>query len=281
MKRIYLLKGLPGSGKSTWAKRYQAEHPDTVRVNKDDLRAMLHNSKYSKGRERFVLSVRDFVVEQALISGHDVIVDDTNLSPSHLARMKEIAARHSAEVVTKSFLDVPIEECIARDLTRLNSVGERVIRQMYRQYIEPPLPKIDYNADLPDVVICDIDGTLALFGTANPYDRDFMQDEINTAVLTLLHYYSEDVVLLSGRKAKYREQTEQWLTKHGVPFVNLYMRNDNDSRRDVEVKEEFYHQHIQGKYNVRMVIDDRLQVCRMWHRLGLPLFRVGDPDADF
>lgn len=28
-------------------------------------------------------------------------------------------------------------------------------------------------------------------------------------------------------------------------------------------------------------LDDRLRVCRMWHSLGLPVFRVGDPDADF
>jgi len=42
-----------------------------------------------------------------------------------------------------------------------------------------------------------------------------------------------------------------------------------------------YEKCIKGKFNVNAVFDDRLQVCRMWHELGLPLFRVGDPDADF
>jgi hypothetical protein len=59
------------------------------------------------------------------------------------------------------------------------------------------------------------------------------------------------------------------------------MRHNGDYRKDVVVKEEMYNDHIKGKYNVTVVIDDRLQVCRMWHRLGLPLLRVGDPDADF
>jgi predicted kinase len=280
-RRIYFLRGLPGSGKSTWAKQYQAEHPDVVRVNKDDLRSMLHNGKHSKSREHFVLTVRDFIIDTALSEGHDVICDDTNFHPRHLARLKEIAGKHGAIVEVKDFTHVPLEECIARDLVRPNSVGERVIREMYRQYIEPTSPPIPYDASLPDVVLCDIDGTLALFGKANPYDRDFMQDEINKAVLALLHHYDKDVVLLSGRKEKFREQTEQWLKQHGVPFVQLYMRPDNDARKDVLIKEELYYAHIHGKCNVCMVIDDRLQVCRMWHRLGLPLFRVGDPDADF
>jgi len=37
-----------------------------VRVNKDDLRSMLHNSIYSESNEKFVLSVRDFAVEECL-----------------------------------------------------------------------------------------------------------------------------------------------------------------------------------------------------------------------
>ena len=280
-KRIIFLKGLPGSGKSTWARQYLLDHPGTVRANKDELRATLHASVHSKARENFVLAVRDFIIDKALTEGHNAICDDTNFSPRHLARMKEIATRHNAIVEIKDFTDVSLEECIARDLARPNSVGERVIRQMHRQYLETKVPRSVYDADLPDVVLCDIDGTLALFGNANPYDRDFMKDEMNKAVLTLLRYYDEDVVLLSGRKEKFREQTEQWLKHHEVPFMQLYMRRDNDGRRDVEVKEELYNQHILGKYTVRMVIDDRLQVCRMWHQLGLPLFRVGDPDADF
>jgi len=92
---------------------------------------------------------------------------------------------------------------------------------------------------------------------------------------------NRDVILLSGRKEKHRRQTSQWLEDHVITFYShLHMRPDDD-RKDVIVKEEQYNEHISGKYNVLMVIDDRLQVCRLWHRLGLPLFRVGDPDADF
>lgn len=281
--KIIMTMGLPGSGKTTWARRYQTEHPGVARVNKDDLRAMLHDSKQSKGRENFVLTVRDFIVGQALAGGHDVIVDDTNFHPKHRARLEEIAAEHGAIVEIKDFTDVPLEECIARDLSRPRSVGERVIRSMHRQYLAPKITPHVFDPALPAAILCDVDGTLALFGDANPYDRDFSKDLVNKPVADLLLFYAlfKQVIFLSGRKERYREQTVRWLAENGLPVDTLLMRRDGDDRKDAIIKEELYNEHIRGKYSVCMVIDDRLQVCRMWHRLGLPLFRVGDPDADF
>lgn len=283
--RVIMTRGLPGSGKSTWAKQYQAEHPGTIRVCKDDLRAMLHDSKHSKGRENFVLKVRDFIVDKALEDGHDVVIDDTNLHEKHFDRMIELAAKHGAIIEPKDFTDVPLEECIRRDLARPRSVGERVIRQMHRQYLEPkPAPPV-YDPTLDNCIIVDLDGTLALFDRdkVSPYDRDFSQDEMNWAVYNILVRFMgrHRVIILSGRKDTFKEETESWLVDHDVCHAGLYMRRADDNRPDVVVKEELYNQHIRGKYNVVMVIDDRLSVCRLWHRLGLPLFRVGDPDADF
>lgn len=285
--KIIVLRGLPGSGKSTWAKQYQAEHPGTVRTNKDELRAMLHDSKHSKGKENFVLAVRDFIIDKALTDGHDVVCDDTNLHPKHLAHMEELAAKHGATIEIKDFTDVTLEECIRRDLARPRSVGERVIRQMYYQFLEPKPAKPVHDPALDNCIIVDLDGTLALFDRdkVSPYDRDFSQDQVNETVKALIdmHYFYQgnDVVILSGRKETHLKQTLQWLDDHNIHFSDIRMRKTDDNRPDTVVKEELYNEHIRGKYNVVMVIDDRLSVCRLWHRLGLPLFRVGDPDADF
>lgn len=283
--KIILTLGLPGCGKSYWAKQYQVEHPDTVRVNKDELRAMMHNSVFSKGRENTVLAVRDFIVEQALQNGKDIVVDDTNFHPKHLARMQEIAAKHNAVVEIKDFTHIPLEQCISQDLKRLSSVGEKVIRQMYNQYLKPKPCVVEYNDALPNAIICDIDGTLALFDRAsvNAYDRDFTKDELNRSVYSLLNRFAADttIFLVSGRQEKHREVTVQWLRMNAIFYDHLYMRQTDDKRSDYIVKGEIYNEYIKDRCNVIMVIDDRLQVCRVWHELGLPLFRVGDPDADF
>lgn len=137
--------------------------------------------------------------------------------------------------------------------------------------------------NLPNAILCDIDGTLALFGDENPYSRDFMKDIINEPVLNLLHLLKRNhqIIIFSGRTDKFIEITKEWLKENGVPYDQLYMRKAKDNRPDVIIKTELYEAHVKDKYEVRAVFDDRLQVCRLWHELGLPLFRVGDPEATF
>jgi predicted kinase len=75
MKEVILTKGLPASGKSTWAKKQVLESTTNYkRVNKDDLRDMLDAGRFSKGNEAFLLTVRDFVILEALNKGYHVIV---------------------------------------------------------------------------------------------------------------------------------------------------------------------------------------------------------------
>lgn len=139
-----------------------------------------------------------------------------------------------------------------------------------------------HDPKLPNAIICDLDGTLALFGDANPYDRDFLQDRVNKPIKEILQgVYQQQIILLSGRSDGFRLTTEKWLQDHDVKYDELHMRKAGDVRKDSIVKEEFYREFVENKYNVSFVLDDRLQVCRLWYSLGLPLLKVGDPDADF
>lgn len=145
MADVIMTKGLPASGKSTWARSQVDANPGQYkRVNKDDLRAMLDNSQWSKKNERFVLHVRDTVIRAALERNYNVIVDDTNLAPKHETHIRRMVEAINAEtgshhqVVIKDFTDVPLETCVSRDAARTDPVGERVIRGMYNQFLKPP-----------------------------------------------------------------------------------------------------------------------------------------------
>jgi hypothetical protein len=59
------------------------------------------------------------------------------------------------------------------------------------------------------------------------------------------------------------------------------MRPADDQRADDVLKSELYYQNIRDRYNVLGVIDDRPKVCRMWRKLGLSVFQVGNPDYEF
>jgi predicted kinase len=290
MRKIILTKGLPGSGKTTWAKRYQQDNQNTVLINKDDLRGMLHQNVFSKGREAFVIEIRNAIVIRALQEGHDVIIHDTNLAPKHEAAMQEMTKlpefKGKVEVVIEDFTHIPLETCIKQDLKRHSSVGEKVIRQMYNQFLVPPPASIEYVIGLPNAIVCDIDGTLALFGDANPYDRNFLEDRLNIPVANILiairRNFNQSIILVSGRKDKFLEQTHEWLKRNKVPYDRLYMRKTLPEGeldpKDVIVKEEIYNEYLKGKFNVLFVLDDRNQVVDFWRSQGLTCLQVAAGD---
>lgn len=275
--KLIMTKGLSGSGKSTWAKGLLGD--GTKRVNKDDLRKMLDNSIWSRKNEKNILQVRDILIIRHLQDGFNVIVDDTNLAPKHEEHLRGIAKDFKAEFGIRDFTDVPIEVCIAQDLMRIDSVGEAVIRKQYNQFLAPKIPQIEHKVGVPTVIICDIDGTLALFGDANPYDRDFSKDRVNQPIQEILLSSRNRIILLSGRSEKYRAVTEKWLEKMvGAVYVDLFMRAEGDVRKDSIIKEEIYRAEIEPNYNVLFVLDDRNQVVDLWRSLGLTCLQVAEGD---
>ena len=284
MNKIIMMKGLPASGKSTWAKQFLRDRnflgEKWKRVNKDDLRAMLDESRWSRENEKFVLALRDDLIVLAIVKGYNVIVDDTNYAPKHEESFREVAKRWKVGFEIKDFSDVSPEECIKRDLARPNSVGSKVIMQMYNQYIKPKAEPIKKNPQLPLCIVCDLDGTLCLFD-GDPYERDFTQDRVNEPVADIVRRFAESgtkVFYVSGRKDKFRGQTEQWLKKYMLDYASPLMRKTDDERKDAIVKKEIYEESIKGKYNVQFVLDDRNQMVDMWRSLGITCLQVAEGD---
>ena len=278
MPKVIMYKGLPASGKSTEAKKLVTESNGKIkRVNKDDLRKMIDAGEWSGKNEKFILEIRDEVVRMCVVKGIDLIVDDTNFSPVHEEHLKSLAERWGGTFeINDSFCSVPVEECIKRDLKRPDSVGEKVIRDMARQYLEPKVEAPKFDESLPMVALFDIDGTLALSPHRSPYDFSRVsEDQKNVPIVLLaerIAKHSCRVIFVSGREETCRKDTEEWLKKNinlDGQDVELHMRPEGDRRKDVIIKKEIYEREIKGKYNVWLVVDDRNQTVEGWRALGL------------
>jgi hypothetical protein len=136
--------------------------------------------------------------------------------------------------------------------------------------------------DKRKAIICDLDGTLALTGNRDTYNPETVEDDLlNEPIAHILHVYSQQtefpvqLILITGRFEKYREQTDRWLAKYGINYYILFMRRDTDFRKDIILKKEIYKRHIKDKYDVLFVLEDRDQVVRMWRKsLGLTCLQV-------
>ena len=51
MQNVYILMGLPGAGKTTWAEKKTKENDNTIIISRDDIRYMLsHSYRYNSSQ---------------------------------------------------------------------------------------------------------------------------------------------------------------------------------------------------------------------------------------
>lgn len=305
MGKLILTRGVPASGKSTWAKAWVEEDPlNRVRVNRDNLRWTLgvKGGVGDQWQEEEVTHWQNQMITRYLSQGKDVVVDNTNLRARHVKELIKLGQKWGAEVEFKDF-PITLDEAYSRDAVR-QSLGERavgydVLKMFFEKFIGkdgalPAVPVVEGTAaqsfapyveqiGLPHCIIVDIDGTLAHMNGRDPYDGSLVHtDTFDKIIGYLALLWAENteatVIVLSGRDAKYLGVTDDWLTNNFFDYDELYMRPEGDTRNDAVVKDELFEKHIAGKYNVDFVLDDRNRVVEMWRAKGLRVLQVADGD---
>lgn len=282
-KKLYIMKGLPASGKSTRAQEIIERDVRAVRINKDLLRTMLHFDKWNGKNEKLTHDSSLSLALHHLVQGVNVIIDDTNLNPNTLKGYYDIAKTAKAQIEIVDMTDVDIAECITRDAKREKKVGKDVIINM-------ALRTGLYDIPGP-IIICDLDGTLCdidhrlkfVKGEKKDWGKFFSlihHDSIRFDVFGMIkkaHEEGKSIVFVSGRPEDYKQATLDWLNEYGINFfTTLIMRRKGDSRPDDIVKEEILGTYFRNKDDIELVIDDRPRVIRMWQRNGLKVKDVGN-----
>lgn len=284
MGKLICMQGLPASGKSTRAAAIMRECGNAVRINRDLLRTMLHCDVWSGAREHVTKDAARLLARHYLVSDQHVgvvIIDDTNLHPGTLASWKQLAIETESAFEVER-LETPIDECVFRDAKRAKPVGKSVIMGMAMQYGLVAPPDRGY-------IICDIDGTVAdirhrlhyLSSTPKDWDGFFAAipgDKPRDDVIRMVRFFADlgsTVVFVSGRNEECRAATEAFLAQYAPPYAALFMRRTEDRRPDTDVKEEILHTYFADLSTIRLVIDDRPSVIRMWRSHGLNVADVG------
>ncbi len=288
MPQFIVLQGLQASGKTTIAMELMKKDPaNWVRVNNDDLRMMLWGHPHDSKNEDLITQLRNILIDQAMVLGKNIIVDNVNLNPKRLKEYRDLVANWNLAMdkkywydYTESLIECDIEKCIIRDAGRKYPVGERVIRSFAKSLPKKYPVKLEQDCLLEHAIICDVDGTLALFPGRNPYDRDFSKDELNKPIADILERFGGDcrILTVSGRSDKFRNETAFWLDDCGIQCDALFMRKEGDKREDSEVKREIFDNEIRGKFYIEFVMDDRNRLVKMWRDLGLTCLQVAEGD---
>ena len=311
MINIYLTKGAPSSGKSTWALTKVAKDPNNyVRINNDQIREMCNGSVFSSDYEKIIAATRNFLIREALKRDKHIIVDNVNAKSYHFKEVAKIAEAVGKDIqVCERPFYLPLPELLERNSKRTGTarVDDAVVIKFFKdlggdqfQYYSPKVEIFTkritmHNGDvtpmvqdpsLPRAVIFDNDGTISLLNGRNPYDATNCDEDFPQAhVIECMKLYFNagyQILFVSGREEKDRAPTERFYKKH-FPEVTyeLYMRPTGNTEKDVVIKERIFNENIKKRFFISGWFDDRLQVSKWVYESGLPLFRVNNPEAIF
>lgn len=326
---IEILRGISGSGKSTYAAEKEKE--GAVIICRDRIRTSLLGEEglvkyFSNGMdwnlEQEVTTIENQMLVSAIKKGEYVIIDNTHLKKKYIQSLVNIFYDLNVpikEVKIKTF-DVGLAEARKRVSKRDSSpISEEVHQSQWSQFISYTpflenfidgfhwkvsksyekkkwhspsfkINKVTPDTNLPDAVICDLDGTLAhraIISKNEPRLRSFYDyqnvetDSVDDGVLYMLKALEKTgtlILFVTGRKETAKEGSLEFLRKAGFENPILFTRNSQidisngvDSPDD-QVKYRLFNTYIRDRYNVRGVFDDRARVVAMWQELGLKTF---------
>lgn len=150
-QQVIGLIGCPGSGKSTYARRYDPLD-GWVHLTLDDLRTALwppdrhiywkvRANGYDEAARRLLHRTKELALETALAEGLSVVMTDTHLVAEVFAREREIVERHGLSIAWKVF-DVPWDVLLARNEARARQnpsehQPESVLQLTYEAFRSP------------------------------------------------------------------------------------------------------------------------------------------------
>ena len=138
MRNLFILRGAPASGKSTWIKD---NHLEQYTLSTDNIRLMYQSPVTNEFGERVISQNNDSAVwkllydilEKRMERGEFIIIDATHYKSSLISSYKKLVDKYRYRVNVVDFSDVSEEECIRRNAQRdaFRKVPEEVIRKMY------------------------------------------------------------------------------------------------------------------------------------------------------
>lgn len=128
MPNLYILCGIPGCGKSTWAHKVK---PGTPVVSSDAIREEMGNVN-DQSRNGEVFEQFHARIGYLLAAGADVVADSTALDTSARAKLRGVAATHRANVHLIYFSN--LTQAVMRNRQRERQVPEDVMQRMGDKY---------------------------------------------------------------------------------------------------------------------------------------------------
>ena len=135
---IYLMRGLPASGKSYESDIILTENLindniSVVRINKSTLRQMLWpKHEWTPAFEKIILDLEETIAIYFFKLKKNIIIDSTNLLSKDVTKWHKTAKKYKQKLKIIDLRKIPLDVCLTRDIKRENSCGPTIILKLAR-----------------------------------------------------------------------------------------------------------------------------------------------------
>ena len=137
MPTFYMMCGLPGSGKSTQAKK-MAKKLNASIFSSDAIRKEKYGDEAIQGNPNKIFSELISYIKIGLYAGRDVILDATNISyKKRMSFLRNLSNMKRPIRKVCVLMATPYEMCCARNASRERIVPEEVMNRMYHSFFVP------------------------------------------------------------------------------------------------------------------------------------------------
>lgn len=139
---LFMLVGLSGSGKSTFARSIFSETDEAISKpvihSSDALREELYGDIYTQSHNNKIFSELHRRIKRDLSNGNNVVYDATNIKKKYRRAFLNELTRIDCHKVCVCIL-TPYDVCLKQNHDRERKVSENVIRRMYLNWTPPSL----------------------------------------------------------------------------------------------------------------------------------------------
>ncbi|MGL4453717.1 MAG: AAA family ATPase [Sarcina sp.] len=136
MSRLFVMVGIPGSGKSFKAKEIKEKNSNSIILSSDEIRKELLNDENNQNNNELVFKTIRKRTRENLDKGVDVIFDATNISAKRRSGFIKQFPRHEAICI---FMYTKFINCIRNNLRRDRVVPTDIVASMYKRIDVPML----------------------------------------------------------------------------------------------------------------------------------------------
>lgn len=197
MRYLFVLRGAPASGKSTWIKENELE-PYTIST--DGLRLMYQSPvttvegdrAISQNNDKQVWDLLMELLERRMENGELVVIDATHYKSSLINRYKDLVSKYRYRVYVVDFSNVSEEELKRRNATRgFRKVPDEVIEKMVVALADTNEVKKSYKIVSPEEAITLVNSPLEPFD-ANEYEKVVIFGDIHGCYDPLKEYFDKN-----------------------------------------------------------------------------------------